>query len=79
MRMAISEVRGLKGLSVLQYLYEGRTGRTKCGMYLFASSLTAAVLGTRRIRRARAGRVRRPAFLSILSSSQKEGRMLRLD
>jgi hypothetical protein len=47
--MEILEVRGLKGLSVRQELFEGRTGRTKCGVYLLASSFAAALLGTRRV------------------------------
>ena len=42
--MEISEIGGLKGLSVRQELCEGRTGRTKCGVYLLASSLAAALL-----------------------------------
>ena len=49
MRMEISEIGGLKGLSVRQELCEGRTGLTKCGLYLLASSLAAALLAERRV------------------------------
>jgi hypothetical protein len=47
----------LTGLSVRQELCEGRTGRTKCGVYLLASSLAAALNGARRVsaRQGRAG------------------------
>src|SRR4249920_3579970 len=37
-----------RGFSVRQDPSNGRTAHTKCGMYLLASSLAAALLGTRR-------------------------------
>ena len=43
------EVGNVGGFSVRQDPLQGRTARTKCGMYLLASSLAAALLGTRRV------------------------------
>ena len=49
-RMRLSEVGSTRGcLSVRQDPLQGRTAHTKCGMYLLASSLAAALLGTRRV------------------------------
>jgi hypothetical protein len=47
--MEVSEIGGLEGLSVRQELCEGRTGRTKCGVYLLTSSLAAALPVERRV------------------------------
>ena len=38
-----------RGFSVRQGPLQGRTAHTKCGLYLLASSLAAALLGTRRV------------------------------
>ena len=64
--MEISEIGALKGLSVRQELFTGRTGRTKCGVYLLASSLAAALHAERRVLARQGGRVKSLAFLSIL-------------
>ncbi len=39
----------LSGFSVRQDPLKGRAARTKCGMYLLASSLAAVLIGTRRV------------------------------
>jgi len=39
----------LRCFSVRQDPLQGRTAHTKCGLYLLASSLAAALLGTRRV------------------------------
>ena len=38
-----------RGFSVRQDSFYGRTAHTKCGMYLLASSVAAALRGTRRV------------------------------
>ena len=38
-----------RGFSVRQDSFKGRTAYTKCSTYLFASSLAAALFGTRRV------------------------------
>src|ERR1700675_2958525 len=38
-----------RGFSVRQDPFKGRTAHTKCGTYLLASSIAAALLGTRRV------------------------------
>jgi len=46
-----------RGFSVRQDSFDGRTAHTKCGTYFLASSVAAALRGTRRVsaRQGRAG------------------------
>jgi len=69
-RMRFSEVRITSGAYPLAKVHSRASGHTKCSVYLLASSLAAALLGTGRVSARRVGRVRSLAFLSILLTIQ---------